>query len=143
MCGQPAGQSPFGTLGGPQPSGMGGLPQYGMPPGIGGAPGASGTGYGSGSDATNAAMMQQQSPGFGAAPNLGGMQSALQGLQQGNVQQNFTPQPQMGQFPPRQAMGGPMPPMGQPMVDPISAGGNFARQGQFANYLARMHGNVR
>jgi len=46
----------------------------------------------------------------------------------------------MGQFPPRQAMGGPMPPMGPPMIDPTSAGGNFARQGPWANYRARING---
>ena len=130
---QAAGQSSFGTLGGPQ---------YG----IGGAPGPSGTGYGSGSDATNAAMMQQQTPGmsgFGAAggPNMG-MQQALQALQQpglrgGNVLQGAPQMPQMGQFPPRQAMGGPM---GAPMIDPTSAGGNFAPQGPWANYRARIQG---
>lgn len=66
--------------------------------------------------------------GHGGGPNMG--------MQQPNPGMPQMGQMPMGQFPPRQAGG----PMGPPMTDPNSAGGNFAPQGQWSHYLAMLRG---
>lgn len=122
MCGQPAGQSPFGMMG-----------VNGQSGGMGMVPGGQFTPQG----APQAYPYQPN----GLPPQA--MQSLQQpGMRGGNVMQSLPPQAQgtpppfMGQAP-RQAQG-PMPPMGQPMSDPMSAGGNFGNG--LAQYIARLRG---
>jgi len=121
MCGQPGTTFPgsAGMAGGANPPSIGGLPQQ-MQSGYGPYPG--GWNAGQNPSTPNQGGYGPYPGGYNASP--GGPLAGPPGMANFPSQAQGTPS-FMGQMPPRQAPGGPLPPMGTPMVDPTNSGGFF------------------